>query len=81
VSHGKDPCWSSSWRTAAIVRIHAGAIHEGLHPLEGTPCRSREQCAEEGAAERSCYGLTSDPIPNTPALLRGGEVEELTMKE
>jgi len=37
---------------------------EGLQPVRRTHTRAGEKCQEEGAAERSCYGLTTTPIPH-----------------
>lgn len=45
----KGPNWNSPWRPAAH---------------EEDPGWSRKQHEEEGATERSCYGLTTDPIPH-----------------
>lgn len=33
-SCGRDPCWKSSWITAACGRTHTGEVHEGLFPLQ-----------------------------------------------
>lgn len=42
-----------------------------------------EKCEEKGAAERSCDGLTTAPIPHLPVLLRVGghrfKDEEVTL--
>jgi len=35
--------------------------NEGLQPVESTGTGTGEQHAEEGAAERSCYGVTATP--------------------
>jgi len=50
-----------------------GSIHVGAGPT----------CEDAGAAERSCYGLTTAPIPHPLALRRveGRTVEESGMKE
>ena len=44
-------------------------LWEGPHP------GAREQLEEEGAAERSCCGLTRIPIPHHPGPLRAGRNE------
>lgn len=46
---------------------------KGLHAGVG------EKCEEEGAAERRCYGLTTNLILLSPALF--GEVEEVEVLE
>lgn len=48
-AQAEGPDWSSPWRSAAH---------------EEDPGWSRKQRQEEGIAERSCYGLTTDPIPH-----------------
>jgi len=61
-----------------LWKTHAGA---GLSCRTGkTHSGAGDKCEEEGAAEMSCYGLTTSPIPHPPALLRG-EGEDLGMKE
>lgn len=51
---------SSSPTTAGEPRLEP--VHpEGWQPVEG-PCWSREQHEEDGAAEKSCHGLTTAPI-------------------
>ena len=40
---------------------------EGLQPVGRTHTGVGEECKEEGAAERSCYGLTPAPIPHPSA--------------
>lgn len=50
---------------------HLGAVQEDLPYISGIPCWSREEFEEEGAGETMYNGLTSGPIPFTPALLLG----------
>lgn len=51
-------------------------LWEGPHVEDG------KRCEEEGAAEKSCHGQTTIPIPLLPSTTLGqGDVEELGMKE
>lgn len=38
--------------------MHAGEVHEGLYPGEGTHTGAGEETEEEGVAEMKCYKLT-----------------------
>jgi len=51
--------------------------------MERTHAAAGEKCEEEGAADRSCYGLSTTPVPHPPAWhgVRGKEVEESGMEE
>lgn len=46
-----------------MERTHTGVVHEGLSPTGGSHAGAGEECRDEGAAERSCYGLTAAPFP------------------
>ena len=46
-------------------------ILEDCVPWEGPHAGAGEQREEDGAAERSCYGLSAAPIPHLPAPLGG----------
>lgn len=52
-----------------------------LQPMERTLSGAGPKCEEEGAAESTCYGLTTTAILHPPALLWVENVEELGMKE
>jgi len=60
--HGKDPRWSSSWRTVSCGR--------DLTLEQGRSVRSPPP-EEEEVAETTCDALTVTPIPHPPAPLRG----------
>lgn len=69
---GEDPTGAGIHAAAMEGPCHAGgcALKE-LWSAE-RPHAAGEECVEEEAAERSCYGLTTAPAPHPPALLWGG---------
>jgi len=52
-----------------------GKVGISLQPVESS-LWSKEKCEKEGAAERSCYGLTTAPYSPSPAPLGGRGVKE-----
>jgi len=46
-----------------LSKACAGAVLEGLQPMERPCTGARGKWEEEGAAERSCYGAAADSIP------------------
>ena len=47
---------------------------------EGPHAGTGEECEEEGMTETTCDELTTTPIPCTPVLLGGEEVEKSGVK-
>jgi len=66
-----DPRWSSlflkdctPWKEPTL-----GQLVEDCVPWEGPHAGAGTECEEEGAAETTCDGLTTAPIPRPPASL------------
>lgn len=73
------PQWSRLWPMETTAEHMV--FPEGLQPLGRTHAGAGEQCEEEEAGERNCYGLIATPIPHPPVPLSGEEVEESGMKD
>ena len=59
-----------------LWEIHTGSVWEGWHPVGGTPHGAGEQTDHEEATEMKHYGLTTAPIPCSPALFGARWVEK-----
>lgn len=73
-------------KNCSLRRTPAGEVHGGLLPCEGLHARARKESEgwsppeEEGVAETMSEELETAPIPSTPVLLGGKEVEKIMRK-
>lgn len=67
---------------AALVRPMLDQLYpEGLQLMERIHFGAEGECKEKGAAERSCYRLTTAPIPHPAGLLWMGRYRNQDLRE